>query len=241
MTDYQKYFLQVHVAVLIFALILLAHGNPLTLTIITYILIIYFLTYIIGFNLVHRTIAHRQFAPTKFGKYLFSFFSLFVMVGDPITLSRVHRYHHMFADTDLDPHTPIKGIMYSFIGWLFDKDKKNIPFSVVRDLLKDSYLVFLLREQKKIIWVTIIFLTVIDLELGLALCICMWINWIKECFSVSIFDHSAFQGKAITMPFWSWLGLGDYHDEHHKNPNRIHKNGPTKLIKIISKNLFLIR
>ena len=240
MTDYQKYFLQIHLSVLVFALLAISQLEVFSWMILAYILVFYFLTYVIGFNLVHRAMSHNQLKLTKFGKYAVGFLSLFVMVGDPITLSKIHRYHHRFVDTELDPHTPTKGLVYSFIGWLFDTKKPAIPLFTVKDLLKDNYLVFLLREQKKIIWGTIIILSLINLEIGLSICLCMWINWIKECFSVSMFDHSARAKSPINLPSWSWIGLGDYHYDHHRNPNIIYPQGPSKVVQFISKKLYLV-
>ena len=86
----------------------------------------------------------------------------------------------------------------------------------------------------------ILHFSLINLEIGLSICLCMWINWIKECFSVSMFDHSARAKSPINLPSWSWIGLGDYHYDHHRNPNIIYPQGPSKVVQFISKKLYLV-
>ena len=40
--------------------------------------------------------------------------------GSPIWWAAIHRAHHRNSDTDLDQHTPRKGLAYAALGWLFD-------------------------------------------------------------------------------------------------------------------------
>jgi stearoyl-CoA desaturase (delta-9 desaturase) len=37
------------------------------------------------------------------------------------TWVRVHRVHHRYVDTDLDPHNSRRGFFYCHIGWIFKK------------------------------------------------------------------------------------------------------------------------
>jgi fatty-acid desaturase len=237
MTDYQKYFIKVQISSLIFLLFLLLMVKQIGITFFVFTLIFYFLFYVLGLNVVHRCISHNQFKLTKFGKILSTYFMLFTMVGDPITFSNIHRYHHRYTDTDLDPHTPTKGKFYALIGWLFDSSREKIPYSNVKDLLKDPFLKFVLVHQIKIIWITIFIICSISLEVGLALCLAMWISWIKESIGTSVFDHSANHRSPCNNVFWSWIGLTDYHKNHHDNPSIIYSHGPSNLIYTITKLL----
>ena len=38
--------------------------------------------------------------------------------GSPMQWVGVHRVHHAFADTELDPHSPVKGFWFAHCGWL---------------------------------------------------------------------------------------------------------------------------
>jgi stearoyl-CoA desaturase (delta-9 desaturase) len=157
------------------------------------------------------------------------------MVGDPITFSNIHRYHHRYTDTDLDPHTPVKGKFYALIGWLFDSSREKIPYSNVRDLLKDPFFKFILTHQVKIIWITILFVSLLSAEIGLSLCCAMWISWIKEAIGTAILDHSGKNKSPLNNPAWSWIGLTEYHKNHHANLSIIFNDGPTKILLIITK------
>ena len=41
---------------------------------------------------------------------------------DPIYWVSVHKYHHMYVETEKDPHTPKEGFWFSHMGWLFDNE-----------------------------------------------------------------------------------------------------------------------
>jgi stearoyl-CoA desaturase (delta-9 desaturase) len=234
MSEYQKYFLKVQTLNFVFLLFLFVIVEKITFVFFLFLIVFYFLFYVIGLNIVHRCVAHNQFYLTPIGKKISTILMLFTMVGDPITYSNIHRYHHKNSDTDLDPHTPSKGKFYAFIGWLFDKQRK-IPYSNVRDLLKDSFLKFILNHQIKIIWSLVILISLISVEIGLALCCAMWISWIKEAIGTAIFDHSDKSKSPLNNPAWSWIGLTEYHKNHHENSSMIYNDGPTKVLIRITK------
>lgn len=37
----------------------------------------------------------------------------------------IHRCHHRYVDTERDPHSPIQGLWFSHIAWLFDSHTLN--------------------------------------------------------------------------------------------------------------------
>jgi fatty-acid desaturase len=234
MTDYQKYFFKVQILTFLFSLFLFTIIEKLSIVFFLFLIIFYFLFYVIGLNVVHRCISHNQFYLTPLGKKISTVFMLFTMVGDPITFSNIHRYHHRHVDTDLDPHSPTKGKFYALIGWLFDNQRK-IPYSNVRDLVKDSFFKFILKHQIKIIWSLILVVSLLSAEIGLSLCCAMWISWIKEAIGTAIFDHSGKSKSPLNNVVWSWIGLTDYHKNHHENSSIIFEDGPTKILIRITK------
>lgn len=237
MTDYQKYFFKVQILTFIFSLFLLSIIEELSFLFFSSLIIFYFLFYVLGLNVVHRCITHNQFYLTPFGRKLSTYLMLFTMVGDPITFSNIHRYHHRYTDTDNDPHTPTKGKFYALVGWLFDNNRAKIPYSNVRDLLKDSFFRFVLDHQIKIIWTSILFISILSFEVGLSFCCAMWISWIKESIGTAIFDHSSKSKSPSNNKIWSWIGLTDYHKNHHENSSIIFDSGPTKHLMRITKLL----
>ena len=234
MTDYQKYFFKVQILTFLFSLFLFTIIEKLSIVFFLFLIIFYFLFYVIGLNVVHRCISHNQFYLTPLGKKISTVFMLFTMVGDPITFSNIHRYHHRHVDTDLDPHSPTKGKFYALIGWLFDNQRK-IPYSNVRDLVKDSFFKFILKHQIKIIWSLILVVSLLSAEIGLSLCCAMWISWIKEAIGTAMFDHSGKSKSPLNNVVWSWIGLTDYHKNHHENSSIIFEDGPTKILIRITK------
>lgn len=68
----------------------------------------------------------------------------------PIRYVAMHKIHHAYSDTELDPHTPTKGILFALITWFW-----NIPYGFstyenykgyAKELTEDRYLVFLDRN-----------------------------------------------------------------------------------------------
>ncbi len=65
------------------------------------------------------------------------------MQGDPLDWVSLHRYHHQYCDTEMDPHTPHEGFWHSHIGWLFDE--KPIRRSVSGNMAHCSCMFFMLH------------------------------------------------------------------------------------------------
>ncbi|ONI13545.1 hypothetical protein PRUPE_4G229200 [Prunus persica] len=56
----------------------------------------------------HRSLLHTEFQASKMAR------------GSPIERVSTHRYHHQFTDTGKDPHSPIKVLWYSHMGWILN-------------------------------------------------------------------------------------------------------------------------
>jgi stearoyl-CoA desaturase (delta-9 desaturase) len=70
-----------------------------------------------------RLLTHRSFKTFKVVEYLFTILATLTDQGPPMVWVSNHRYHHMHADTPLDPHTPYEGMWQAYMGWLFQQDK----------------------------------------------------------------------------------------------------------------------
>jgi sn-1 stearoyl-lipid 9-desaturase len=68
----------------------------------------------------HRLLAHRALRAVPLFEYIFVIGGYLAFQGSPIWWAAIHRAHHRYSDTDLDPHTPKKGMKYALLGWLFD-------------------------------------------------------------------------------------------------------------------------
>ena len=149
--DTLKYLLKVNLPVILMG-ILIPFLVDLTFSSLICFVISYTLIYLVSGNIYHRYWSHKQFSANEIFIKITSVLGLFIMVGDPISYSKSHRYHHAHSDTDKDIHSPIHGIFYSLIGWMFVKH--SLPLFLVRDLVtdpKNRYLSTLAKHQIKII------------------------------------------------------------------------------------------
>ena len=66
--------------------------------------------------------------------------------------ARDHRAHHRYTDTDKDPYSVRKGLMYSHIGWLvMRQNPKRLGRTDISDLNEDPVVIFQHRHFLKIV------------------------------------------------------------------------------------------
>jgi stearoyl-CoA desaturase (delta-9 desaturase) len=65
------------------------------------------------------------------------------MHGDPIQWVTIHRQHHRFADTDLDPHSPIHGFLWAHLLWFnagfFSRTTPTHEAAYAKDLTSQAF------------------------------------------------------------------------------------------------------
>jgi fatty-acid desaturase len=68
----------------------------------------------------------------------------------PIRYVAMHRIHHRYSDTELDPHTPTKGLFHSLLGWFwrmpYGFTRPEIYERVATKIARDGWLRFLDRN-----------------------------------------------------------------------------------------------
>lgn len=83
--------------------------------------VMYVITGMFGITLsFHRQLSHRSFTTPKWLEYLFAYCGVLAIQGDPLEWVSSHRYHHLYCETDRDPHTVNEGLWWSHMGWLLD-------------------------------------------------------------------------------------------------------------------------
>jgi fatty-acid desaturase len=104
-----------------------------------------FITGMFGITLsFHRNLSHKSFKLPKWLEYTFAYCGVQAVQGDPLDWVSLHRYHHQYCDTEMDPHTPHEGFWHSHIGWLFDeKPRRSLGRANVGDMEKDDFYQFL--------------------------------------------------------------------------------------------------
>ena len=92
----------------------------------------------------HRLVTHRSFETPKWLEYFFVLCGTLSCEGGVIDWVGWHRQHHVYSDTDGDPHDANQGFWWSHMGWmLFDiPADAEIP-RYTRDIADDPVYQFL--------------------------------------------------------------------------------------------------
>ena len=116
---------------------------------------------IVGANVgLHRYFSHRTFKTSRFFEYVLAITGTLTSLGSIISWVAIHRYHHLHADTELDPHSP------RHIGWWraysYDWNRAQISKKFIRDLIGDPLITFCHKHYFKILFVYASMLALID-------------------------------------------------------------------------------
>jgi fatty-acid desaturase len=110
----------------------------------------------VGINLCyHRLLSHRSFQCPIWLEHSFAVFGVCCLEDSPARWVAVHRLHHHRADHQPDPHSPLVGLFWGYMGWLFIE---NIELSRVslydryaRDIIRDPFYATIERNSALII------------------------------------------------------------------------------------------
>lgn len=232
MVTYKSHYFQVQVPQLILgiiALISLFVNHDWLWLISTYVFIL--LVYVIGEGIVlHRYFSHKAYECIPWVAKVFSIFAILGGFGGPIGYRAAHVMHHAHSDTDLDPHTPTKGLLNSMFTWYVKPVK--IKIITCKSLLAQPYYVWLEKHSVHIWWAVTILLALIDIKLmlytmGLGGLFCyISANFITNTLAHN-FGSRRFETKDNSRNLWwlSWItlqGSSVMQNNHHAIPNRYH-------------------
>lgn len=208
-----------HLAV-IYGLYLIFTG-VLALTYLWIGLFSYVLIVLIGLNIgFHRYFCHRSFKTTRPWEYVMAFFGTICTVGPVIGWVGLHRYHHAYSDTPLDPHDPHKiGILRA---WTYFWNRSKFSRRMIKMELNDPMLKFFNKHYFKTIFTYVVALAIIDPWLVI------WCYAIPACggymmiSAATVIAHmhgtQPYSNKDSSKNSWiaSLLGLGEgWHNYHH--------------------------
>lgn len=86
----------------------------------------------------HRLWAHRSYNASKHLQYFLALMGTAALRGSIEHWSRIHRVHHRYVDTDLDPIGSTKGLFHTHIGWLLVKPRQELTVVDISDLSKNA-------------------------------------------------------------------------------------------------------
>jgi fatty-acid desaturase len=87
----------------------------------------------------HRLLSHRSFKCSKLVEYFWVAGGYLAFDGSPIWWTAIHRAHHKYTDTVLDPHSPRYGLENAYCGWMRSRSyPAHIdPGVICPDVVKD--------------------------------------------------------------------------------------------------------
>lgn len=96
----------------------------------------------------HRLLSHRSLSCPKAVEYFWVLPGYLAFEGSPIWWATIHRAHHRYVDTSLDPHSPKHGLVNAHFGWLTKNGYASHvdPHTHSKDLLKDPLYLFLEQD-----------------------------------------------------------------------------------------------
>ncbi|HEY9778324.1 MAG TPA: acyl-CoA desaturase [Planktothrix sp.] len=186
----------------------------------------------------HRLISHRSFASPKFVEYFWVLMGYLAFEGSPIWWATIHRAHHRYVDTPLDPHSPRYGLHNAHFGWLMHRKYPSHidPQSQSKDLVDDPLYRFL--EQGGNWWRAHVLVFAISIGVRLVIWACF--GWVAALASLAaamavlqiplmlnVFCHIPKLGyknfrcvdDSVNVWWVALLAMGEgWHNNHHVFP-----------------------
>jgi fatty-acid desaturase len=98
----------------------------------------------LGINLFyHRLLTHKGLVCPKWLEHVFALLAVCCVQDTPARWVGIHRWHHIKSDESDDPHTPLAGLAWGHVGWVFLKndqiDRYTIYTRFAKDILRDPF------------------------------------------------------------------------------------------------------
>ncbi|KAM0748736.1 putative stearoyl-CoA 9-desaturase [Meredithblackwellia eburnea MCA 4105] len=86
----------------------------------------------------HRLWSHRSYTASLPLQYFLALGGSGAVQGSIKWWSRKHRAHHRYCDTELDPYSAHKGLLWAHVGWMIVKPRRKPGVTDVSDLSKNE-------------------------------------------------------------------------------------------------------
>jgi sn-1 stearoyl-lipid 9-desaturase len=186
--------------------------------------IFYYILGILGINIgYHRLLSHRSFITYKPVYYLLTILGTITAMGSSLSWVAVHRQHHRYSDTELDPHSP--HILGSIKSWLGFWGNIKIDLRNCNDIRKSSFHRYLHKNYILIQLLYVSILASIDpllIIFGYAIP-CVLVFHSAGAFDVIAHVHGYRSHNTKDQSRNSWIAnvitMGEgWHNNHHANP-----------------------
>ena len=91
----------------------------------------------------HRYFSHRAFTTNRGFQFVLAFLGGAAAQKGPLWWASNHRGHHRYTETEQDPHTPLKGLFQSHMGWIVTERWSPTDWDAIKDFARYPELRFL--------------------------------------------------------------------------------------------------
>lgn len=84
----------------------------------------------------HRYFAHRAYKMGRVMQFIMAFGGTTAAQKGPLWWAAHHRHHHKYSDTPDDVHSPLKGFVWSHVGWIMCRKYTATDLDAVKDFAK---------------------------------------------------------------------------------------------------------
>ena len=187
-------------------------------------LFIFLLFGIVGVNSgYHRYFSHRSYQTYRPVVILMAVIGTLASLGSLLSWVAVHRFHHLHADKEEDPHSPKQ------IGWwnayTYNWKRTTISRKFMKDLIGDSVIMFLHRHYYKVILSYVILLMLIDPWLAIYAYAIPAVGCLNGVSAVTVISHihgyknHTYNDDAKNSWIATLFSLGEgWHNNHHVAP-----------------------
>lgn len=92
----------------------------------------------------HRYFSHRTYKTSRIFQFLLAWLGACAVQRGPLWWAAHHRFHHKFADTTEDRHSPSRqGFWWSHVGWFLSNGHQHTEHDLVPDLTANRELTFI--------------------------------------------------------------------------------------------------
>lgn len=183
----------------------------------------------IGSLAIHRWLTHKTFEPrNQIVSYTLYFIIVLMVTGPIVHWIALHRYHHLYSDTENDPHSPLGKTFWGKVKlWFGDwKLPDEMSPKLIIDVIRDTKVVFINKYYYTLLTLWMILLATIDMDLfmyGFVVSSMVAINMgglfivTSHIFGSRDFETSDHSLNNSVVGFFLWET--GWHNNHHAFPN----------------------
>jgi stearoyl-CoA desaturase (delta-9 desaturase) len=174
----------------------------------------------------HRYFSHRSYTTNRVFQFLLAFGGGAAGQKGVLWWASHHRAHHRYTETEQDPHTPLKGLWQSHIGWIVTERWSTTDLDAIDDFARYPELRFLDRHDWIAPWTFAVAAYAIDGWRGVVVgfltsTVLLW----HATFCVNSLAHVMGRRRYATADtsrnsvFVALITLGEgWHNNHHHYP-----------------------